>query len=303
VAAGYAPRDSVHSEALVVFADAVRAALPDADVTLRFNLLDDGYRASDILDLTESGELTLCYFSSSYLVPRAPSTGVIDTPFLFDDLAHAHRALDGALGERLAAATEAATGFRVLGYWDNGFRHLTNRLRPVRTVADCAGMTVRLQPNPVHEAMISAWGAVPVPLDLKDGIAAIAAGEVDAQENPLANTVAYGVEEHQPFATMTGHVYGARGIYAHAATVDAWSADVRATVQRAVDAAIAFQRTAAAAKEVALRAQLEAHGVAFVELTAEERGGFVAPLGPLLADARRRQPELLSLVEEARAPQ
>lgn len=89
----------------------------------------------------------------------------------------------------------AATGYEVLGYWDNGYRHLTNRLRPVMTPADCAGMRVRVQPNAVHEELIRSWGGRPVPAGLNEGIRLIKKLEVDAQENPFASTVAYGVDE------------------------------------------------------------------------------------------------------------
>lgn len=291
---GYAPRDSTHSRALATIADEIESR-SDLEVGVMWNILDDGRPASDLLWMVERGELTLCYFSTSYLGDRVPELNVLETPFLFDDLAQAHGALDGALGRALSEATEAKTGFRVLGYWDNGFRHLTNRLRPIRRPSDIEGMRVRLQPNSIHEAMIAAWGGEPVPVELSTGIAMIAAGDVDAQENPLANTVAYGVDRVHGHATMTGHLYGARGIYAHPATLDSLTDAEQQVVTGAVRTAVTQQRTDAAAKEDDLRASMAEAGVEFVDLSSEERDRFVEAVSDVIAAARSERPE--SLVE------
>lgn len=286
---GYAPRSSTHSRAVQALRRHLRENLGDeAEVGVIWNILDRGRPASDLLDMVERGELTLCYFSTSYLCRRVPELNVLETPFLFRDLDHAHQCLDGELGELLNWATGAATGLCALGYWDNGFRHLTNRLRPVHEPDDCRGMRVRLQPNDVHEEMVRTWGAVPVPAELSQGIELITSGRVDAQENPLANTVAYGVDAVHRFATLTGHLYGARGIYAHPATVEAWPSDVRVVVDEAVRAAIAFQRQEAATKEDELRAELTAGGMAFVDPTPEQREAFAAATGEVVDSVRRR---------------
>ena len=155
----------------------------------------------------------MCYFSSSYLGDRVPELNVLETPFLFTDLAAAHRALDGELGQALARSGRVPRRFEVLGFWDNGFRH-DNRLRPIRAPEDCRGMTVRLQPNAIHEELIRSWGAIPVAAELSAGIQLISRLEVDAQENP-PNTVAYGVDRVHRHVTMTGHLYGARGLFSH----------------------------------------------------------------------------------------
>ena len=106
------------------------------EVKYVYNILDLGYRGEDILWLVEQGVLTLGYQSSSYLTDRIPELGVLDLPFLFDQTEKARAAIDGALGERLIAKVEEKVNYRILGFFENGFRHLSNRLRPVRTPAD-----------------------------------------------------------------------------------------------------------------------------------------------------------------------
>ncbi len=286
---GYAPVGSVHSDAL----DRFRSSVLDGTegrvaVEVIWNIMDSGRANTDLFEMVESGELFMCYFSTSYLGHRVPELDILETPYLFSDLEQAHRALDGALGEVLVEATRRRTGFELLGFWDNGFRHFTNRLRPVRQPADTRGMRVRLQPNPIHEELIRSWGAEPVAVELSRGIELIGSLEVDAQENPLANTVAYGVERVHPFITMTAHLYGARGLFANRAAVEALPTDVEDVVRSAVGAAIAYQRVAAEAKEQSLRRDLEQAGLAFEDLTDEERAQFVRASSPAIEVARRR---------------
>lgn len=297
---GYAPQGSSHAQGLATFAETLRSTTGGrVDVDILWNILDEGRPATDLLDMVESGELAMCYFSTSYLGKRVPELNVLETPFLFRDLKHAHRCLDGGLGAALTSATEAVTGFRVLGYWDNGFRHMTNALRPIHTPADVAGMKVRLQPNAQHEAMIEAWGGIAVPVELSSGIAMIAAGEVDAQENPLANTVAYGVDKVHGHVTMTGHLYGARGLYAHPETLDGLGDNERRAVGLAARQAIETQRRTARSKEHQLRLDLTAAGVEFVDLTADEVAMFVSASVAVSARARADVgADLFELVDE-----
>jgi TRAP-type C4-dicarboxylate transport system substrate-binding protein len=289
---GYAPPEATHSRAVAHFVERVGERTDGAvEVEVLGNILDTGRPAADLLSMTEAGELTWCYFSSSYLGSRVPELNALEVPFLFDGLQSAHAAVDGEFGAWLTAATERQTGLEVLGYWDNGFRHFTNRLRPVHRPEDVAGMVVRLQPNEIHRRMVEAWGAEGRLVDLSDGIRMITEGEVDAQENPLANTVAYGVDKVHGHVTMTGHLYGARGLYAHPATLEALPDDLGSEVRAAASEAIIFQRDAAAAYEGELRARLEGQGAEFVDLTADERAAFVAATADVIAAAKAEQPE------------
>ena len=285
---GYAPRDTAHGAGLETFRAAVVQGTGGAvDVAVTWNILDHGRPVTDLFEMVESGEMFMCYFSTSYQGSRVPALNIIEVPFLFDDLGSAHKALDGALGSHLTDGVRASTGFEMLGYWDNGFRHLTNRLRTVRSPQDCAGMAVRIQPNLYHEEMIRAWGAIPVAVELQTGIEMISSGKVDAQENPLANTVAYGVDTVHRYVTMSGHLFGARGLFANRAAYEGLSADVRAVVVRAAAEAVSQQRRLAFENELLLRTRLENDGLEFVDLTVEERTAFRVASRPAIDLARR----------------
>ncbi len=302
--AGYSPPDSTHSQASIHFKESLEKRLGNAvDVDVYWNILDFGYRADDLLSMVECGLLTMCYFSTSYLTnlfPELYQLEIIDLPFVFENEESAHSALDGALGKYLTEKTEECTGYRVLCYWDNGFRQLSNLLRPVRSPAELEGMRIRLQPNEVHIKTFELLGAVPVPADLKEGIEKIVSHDVDAQENPLANTVTYGVTDHHNHITMSAHFFGARGLYIHKESFDSWPEDVRLAVRDSAQEAIQVQRDLALSKEKALRVQLEEEGVNVVDLTSSERKAFVEAIKPILDEARTRLGEdLFSLLEKS----
>ena len=296
---GYGPEKSAHGAGLAAFREhVVSASNGDVEIDITWNIMDDGRPNTDLFELVESGEMFLCYFSSSYLGDRVNDLDILETPFLFADLDSAHHSLDGALGIRLRHTVRDQTGFEALGFWDNGFRHMTNRLRPIHVPEDCHGMTVRVQPNVIHEELIRCWGAEPVAVELSEGIRLITSETVDAQENPLANTVAYGVDEVHPYVTMTGHLYGARGLFANRDAYEALPDDLREIVDSGVRAAIAEQRSMAAEVEKVLRRDLETDGVEFVDLTNEEREEFQRAAGPAIEKARAAVPsDLFDLVE------
>jgi len=148
VMGGYGPATTGFSLALKKMGDRLTAKFGhDVDVKYVYNILDLGYRADDILWLVESGVLTLGYQSSSYLTERVPDLGIADLPFLFPDTATARAAMDGALGRLLVDRIEAGMDYRILGWFENGFRHVSNRHRPVRMPADLKGMSIRVLPR------------------------------------------------------------------------------------------------------------------------------------------------------------
>ena len=178
--------------------------------------------------MAEHGILTLSYQSTSYLADRVPELEFPDLPFLFDGLADARAAMDGKLGAWMSRKIEERIpGYRVLGYFENGYRHVSNRLRPVRTPADLKGMRVRLMPGKVHARSFELQGAVPFSLDLKPGLEAIVSGAVDGQENPLANTVDYGAHKVHRYHSLTGHCYLSRGIYMNRAEFERWPKELQ----------------------------------------------------------------------------
>ena len=286
---GYGPSTTSFSLALKRIGDSLGAKFGDrVDIKYVWNIMDLGYRAEDILWLVEHGLLTLGYQSSSYLTDCIPELGVLDLPFLFHQTEKARAAIDRALGERLIAKVEEKVNYRILGFFENGFRHLSNRLRPVRTPADLAGMRIRVLPSDVQVKTFALLGAVPLRLDLTEAIAGIVAGTLDAQENPLSNTVTYGVHKFHRFHTLTNHFYISRPIFLHRTAFESWPQDLRDAMTAAVKEAIAFQRDLHVHEEEDARRTIAQAGCEIVEPTAQEHAAFLAAVQPLLGEARQR---------------
>ena len=284
---GYGPPTTSFSRALKLIGDTLSAAFGDrVDVKYVWNIMDFGYRAEDILWLVEDGVLTLGYQSSSYLTDRVPELGFVDLPFLFDQRDQARAAMDGALGQLLADSIEDRVNYRILGWFENGFRQISNRLHLVRVPADLNGMRIRVLPSEVQARTFELLGAMPLRWDLTEAISAIKAGTIDAQENPFANTVTYGVHKFHRFHTVTNHFYISRPIFLHRTAFDAWPEDLQRAMRDAVKRAVAFQRDLAIEEDRAARAAIEAAGCEITQLTAAEHAQFRAAVAPLLNEAR-----------------
>src|SRR5215475_10426429 len=298
---GYGPPITGFSRALKRIGDRLEAEFGDrVDIKYVWNIMDLGYQAQDILWLVEHGLLTLGYQSSSYLTDRVPELGVVDLPFLFGTPAQARAAIDGALGQMLARRIEQQAAYRILGFFENGFRHLSNRLRPVRTPFDLAAMRIRVLPSKVQERTFELLGATPLRMDLTQAIAMIAGGELDAQENPLSNTLTYGVHKFHRFHTLTSHFYISRPIFVHRAAFDAWPDDLKVAMQRAVTDAVGFQRDLHVREEKEAGAAIAAAGCEIIELTADEHSAFAAAVQPIYTEARRQYgDEVLALAGAA----
>ncbi len=284
---GYGPPTTSFSRALKLIGETLEHKFGDrVSVKYVWNIMDFGYRAEEILWLVEGGVLTLGYQSSSYLTDRVPELGFVDLPFLFERRDSARAAIDGALGRFLAERIEQRVNYRILGYFENGFRHISNRLRRVRVPADLKAMRIRVLPSAVQAKTFELLGAIPIRCDLTEAIAAIKAGTIDAQENPFANTVTYGVHKFHHFHTVTNHFYISRPIFLHRPTFDAWPAELQQAMREAVARAVAFQRELAIEEDREARAAILAEGCEITELTAAEHAQFRATVAPLLDEAR-----------------
>jgi TRAP-type C4-dicarboxylate transport system substrate-binding protein len=283
---GYGPPTTSFSRSLKLIGDTLLAEVGDRiDVKYVWNIMDFGYRAEDILWLVEDGVLTLGYQSSSYLTDRVPELGFVDLPFLFAERDQARGAMDGALGRFLAQKIEQRVNYRILGWFENGFRHISNRLHPVHTPTDLKGMRIRVLPSEVQARTFELLGCEPLRWDLTEAIAAIKTGTIDAQENPFANTVTYGVHKFHRFHTVTNHFYISRPIFLHRPAFEGWPEDLQRAMRDAIKKAVEFQRGQAIEEDREARAAILAAGCEITELNADQHAQFRAAVAPLLTEA------------------
>jgi C4-dicarboxylate-binding protein DctP len=281
---GYQGDNSVHTRGAHSLAAAVeRLSGGAARINFRQNIVSDGHKASDLLSMTESGELDGCYFSSSYLADRVPELALFDQHFAVPSRAHAYGVLDGSLGRRLKDEIEAATEYSVLGYWDNGLRHISTRGGRLNTPTACKGLKLRTLASEDHQRVFRALGFEPMAIDVRDLPAAVADGTVDAQENPLTNIYNFRLHDIHRSITLTGHLLGVALVLFNRKTVESWPQDIRQVVRQAVVEATKDQRRFAEEDDRVCTKALREDGVELVELDATERAAF--------ADATRAEVE------------
>jgi TRAP-type C4-dicarboxylate transport system substrate-binding protein len=116
--------------------------------------------------------------------------------------------LDGHAGELLRQAVEQDSGYKVLGFWDNGFRHLSNSQRPVHHPDDVQGMRVRTLDSALYRDSLNAMGFQALTSDVKELVQWVQTGHVQAQENPLTNYLGFELWRHHPHVSLSGHFWG-----------------------------------------------------------------------------------------------
>ena len=294
-AAGYQGEASVHTRALRHFANTLEAQGISSVVTPDITQL--GRKATDLFQMTQSGENTVMHFAASYLAQRVPSLEVFDLPFRYKGRSGLLAALDGPLGDRLKAEVAEKTGFTILGFWDNGARHLTNRLRPVQRPADCDGLSIRTMDSALHQATFAALGMIPRYIDVKDYPAAVRDRTVDAQENPYTNTLNFGIPAHHPYMTPTGHFQGISLFLANRAVLDGLPSADRAIFYDAAEGATAAQRAFAVDEDGSAFANILSQGT---KVTHDwDREAFWAATATVRQQAEARiDPAILGLLPE-----
>ena len=286
---GYQKPASIHNQAAAHFGKLLREHLGHGlTFELIGNVLDLGRKSGDLPGMVESGELACCYISTLRFTKWVPELAVMDLPFVVKDRPSVQRALKGEFGAFMKRRFADSSPFRLLGLWDNGFRHLTNRVRPIRTPADCKGLKMRTQMSASHGEALATLGFVPIPADVKEFTEQIGGDRFEAQDNPLTNTYNFGVHKYHRYITLSSHFFGASAMIANAA----WFAELPADVQRAMDEcaalATAYQHELAAAEDEVILKKIDPRENEIVALSDAERAAFVAAMEPVLGKYRTK---------------
>ena len=134
-----------------------------------------------------------------------PEVAVFDLPFLFRDVQHAYKTLD-TIGMELCKKGEKR-GMITLAIWENGVRHMTNNVRPIKVPADMKGLKFRVMEQPVYIAMMKSLGASPTPMAMSELYTSLQKGVVDGQENPMGHIATKRFYEVQKYLSLSGHTY------------------------------------------------------------------------------------------------
>lgn len=164
-----------------------------------------------MLEGMQIGAVDAGVIGSSSLQQFSPKFGAIDLPYAWPTPQHAYRALDGELGESLAAIAEKKN-MKIISWWELGYRHATNNKHPIHVPADLHGLKIRVAPDKVRLDTFTALGASPAPLAFGELYSALQQGVFDAQENPLSVIYTSSFFEVQKYLSLTGHIWGAASL-------------------------------------------------------------------------------------------
>jgi tripartite ATP-independent transporter DctP family solute receptor len=250
---------------------------------------------TDLLSKLTLGTVDLA-LPSTVMSSRVALFGLFELPYLVKDRAHMERIREQVVNPTLVPAAET-DGYHIIAVWENGFRHITNSRRPIRTPEDLRGMKLRVPQGGWRVKMFQAYGADPRPLAFPEVYAALQTGAMDGQENPFAQIFPARFHEVQKYLSLTGHVY-----------TPAFLTAGRNWEQLDPDIRKALAETAKGLEPVVLKiaAELDADYLkklrdAGMQVNEADKGAFFKASDAIYAEFSREVPDGKALIDKALA--
>jgi len=218
--------------------------------------------------------------ASTSLAGIVKEFGLIDLPFSVGSFEQADALLDGPLGKALIARLPEK-GLVALGFWDLGFRNVTNSKRPIARPEDFEGLKIRVIPNPVFLDTFKAFKANPVPMPFAELYGALESKAVDGQENPFAVILSNKFYEVQKYVSATNHVYAANIVLVSKKFWDKLSPAEQKIMNEAADEARVYQRQVSRAAAQKAVGELRAKGIQYNDVTPAERARMQQVVKPV----------------------
>jgi len=218
----------------------------------------------EMIESVQLGTLDLVHTSTGPLGNFVPEVRIVDIPFLFRDYDHARKVMDGPIGQDLLAKTKE-NGLVGLAWSENGFRHMTNNVRPIVQASDASGLKMRTMENRVHMDGYRTFGILPTPMAFPELFTALQQGTVDGQENPIPVILASKFSQVQRHLSLTNHVYSPAILILSPSVWNKLSDEDKAVFVAAAQAGAEATRKRVNADEEAGIALLRADGMQVVE--------------------------------------
>ncbi|MDA7415359.1 TRAP transporter substrate-binding protein [Xenophilus arseniciresistens] len=217
----------------------------------------------------QGGTVEMTVLNAGILAAQVKEFAVYDFPFLFGNAKEADAVTDGAFGKKLLAKLDEKQ-MHGLGYWDLGFRNLTNSRRAVAKADDIAGLKVRVIQSPIYIDLFNTLGANATPMPFPELYPALEQRVVDGQENPNTVILSSRFAEVQKHLTETRHIYNPQALIISKKFWDQLSAEEKKIIGEAADEATAFQRGVSRGAADSALAALKKAGVTVTELPPAE---------------------------------
>jgi tripartite ATP-independent transporter DctP family solute receptor len=234
----------------------------------------------EILEQTRNGVVDIAVPTSGQLDKYNKAFAALMLPFVFNDIDHARRAMDGPMLQWLTPLAEKA-GLEIIGVWEYGFRNLTNSKHPINSPDDVKGLKIRTPPEIQLSAAMAALGANVQKIGFPELYLALSQGVVDGEENPVATIWSGKFYEVQKYLALTQHTYQA--IY-QVVNLDTWkkfTPEQQKIMREEGAAAGKLTRDLLQGEEKGLIEQLKAKGM---QVTTPDLAPFKAAMGPANAE-------------------
>jgi tripartite ATP-independent transporter DctP family solute receptor len=197
----------------------------------------------DMVTAVQLGTQSMVMVTPTWIANFAKPLDVLSLLYLAKSQERLFASLDGPFGRKLAGYAEGV-GFKMLGWWNGGPRHVLNNVRPVNTPDDMKGLKLRSQTSQVWLQCLRALGANPVSLDFPEVYLALQQHTVDGYENPAPDVVGGKFYEVVKHLSLTAHLYDIFCVAMNKRVFDGLSADDRKVIEDSIEVATKFQRAA-----------------------------------------------------------
>ena len=241
---------------------------------IKVRLFPSGQLGGDLQTVSslQGGTLDMTVLNAGLLSSQVKEFGLFDLPFLFDSGKQADAVVDGPFGQKLAESL-APKNLVGLGYWDLGFRNLTNSRRPVAKLEDIQGLKIRVLQSPLYIDLFNTLGANAVPLPFPELYTALEQKTVDGQENPATVIQTSKFAEVQKHLTFTRHIYNPQIVIFSKRVWDRYDPEEKKLIEGAAAEAKVYQRQVSRDAEAKAIEQLKAQGMQLTELSPDSSQG------------------------------
>jgi tripartite ATP-independent transporter DctP family solute receptor len=251
---------------------------------IKVNVFPGGALGSDQANVSaiQGGTLEMASMNSGIFANQVKEFAIFDFPFMFGSSKEADAVVDGPTGKKLHAKLEEK-GIVGLGYYELGFRHISNSKRPINKVEDLEGLKLRVIPNPINVDWVKALGANPTPLPWPEVYSALEQKAVDGQENPVATINGAKLYEVQKNLVLTGHQYNPQSVIISKKFWDKLSAAEKKIIGDAVTESSKYQREQSRKLEASITENLKKNGMQVTQLPEAEMAKLRDKMRPVTA--------------------
>lgn len=209
---------------------------------------------------------------STVMTSEVDLFGIFEMPYIVKDRAHMIRIEKDVFWPSIAPEAEKK-GLKVLAVWENGYRHITNNKRPIKSPDDLKGIKLRVPEGKWRVKMFQDYGANPSPMKFSELFTALQTGVMDGQENPFTQIYSAKLHEVQKFLSLSGHVYTPAYLTVGTRRYNALPADVRKVLEETALETQAFVHATATKGDTELLAKLKQSGI---EVNEVDKDAFIA---------------------------